>query len=397
MLKHTIDVVTAGHICIDIIPELISASGSIPNLYVPGELIQTGPITFSLGGSVANTGAALCRLGANVRAMGKIGDDALGQLVLDLLRTHGDLFLEYMAISPGEATSYSIVLSVSGVDRCFLHCPGVNNTFMPSDVNLMVCRDARILHFGYPPLMQRILEDSGRGLATLFEQAQSAGTLTSLDMAMPPDTIKMTSTDWRAWLREVLPYVDLFFPSFDEITRMLSRDAPNACCDGKESEIDPDQLKHMADELLELGAKIVVIKLGTQGLYLQTNQNVLQLSKRKLGSNVNWQSWLQRQLIAPCYKVEAVSSTGAGDCTIAGFLMAILNGMEAVETLNAATKVGAYSVQSLDAASNIPTWQVIQNSMRASRQKCTSSLPRENWKLCSKHQVYYGLEDASLR
>lgn len=397
MSNQPLDVIAAGHICIDIIPELHSSSGLMPNLYIPGGLVQTGPMTFSLGGSVANTGVALSRLGANVRAVGRIGDDLLGRLIQDLLKAHGDAFPEYMAVVPGEATSYSIVLSVPGIDRCFLHCPGANNTFVPSDVSLSICGDTRVLHFGYPPLMRRVMEDSGRGLATLLRHAQAAGALTSLDMAMPPEGTNLCASDWRSWLRGVLPNVDLFMPSFEEITRMLSREGQELCCDNNKSDIDADRLEAMADELIEFGARIVVIKLGDQGLYLQTDKKVLQLAERKHWRHVDWRPWLDRQLIAPCYEVDVVSSTGAGDCTIAGFLMAILNGMEPDATLNLATKVGAYSVQSADATSNIPHWQIIQAEIISQHQKRTPTIPMDAWKFCMNQQIYCGHADAALR
>lgn len=171
---------------------------------------------------MANTGIALHRLGAKTRFVGKVGDDLLGRMVLDSLREHDSSFPQDMVVVAGEATSYSVVLSLPEVDRCFLHCPGVNETFVATDLNLSACHDTRILHFGYPPLMPGVLADNGRGLAAVFAEAQATGALTSLDMAIPAANSTMLPTDWRSWLREVLPYVDVFLPSFDEISRMLA-------------------------------------------------------------------------------------------------------------------------------------------------------------------------------
>ena len=75
-------IIVAGHICVDITPAI---QGKIVNkiqeLLIPGKLIEVGNATVSTGGAVANTGLAMKILGANVSLMGKIGNDAFGEIV----------------------------------------------------------------------------------------------------------------------------------------------------------------------------------------------------------------------------------------------------------------------------------------------------------------------------
>ena len=71
------------------------------------------------GGSVANTGLAMKVLGADAALMGKIGKDAFGSMVLNILKKYSAE--EGMIISGKESTSYSVVLAVPGIDRIFLH------------------------------------------------------------------------------------------------------------------------------------------------------------------------------------------------------------------------------------------------------------------------------------
>ena len=60
-------VIVAGHICIDITPEIKGKpAGSIQDLFSPGSLINVGAADIHTGGLVANTGLAMKFLGADV-------------------------------------------------------------------------------------------------------------------------------------------------------------------------------------------------------------------------------------------------------------------------------------------------------------------------------------------
>ncbi|MGZ3675869.1 MAG: carbohydrate kinase family protein, partial [Ktedonobacterales bacterium] len=64
-------IAVAGHICLDVIPAMSGASDALR----PGALVHVGPAQFATGGTVANVGLALHRLGMRPRLIGKIGDD----------------------------------------------------------------------------------------------------------------------------------------------------------------------------------------------------------------------------------------------------------------------------------------------------------------------------------
>lgn len=357
------EIVVAGHICLDIIPELNVAAAEAEHLFQPGRLTRIGPATVSLGGCVANTGIALHRLGANVRLVGKLGDDPLSSLLETTLAKYGPQLGKDMIIAARETTSYSIVVNPPGGDRTFWHCPGANDTFSADDIDRALLNDARLFHFGYPPLMFQVTADGGVALAEMLRAVQASGGLTSLDMAMPGTS--EVAVDWRNWLTTVLPSTDLFLPSLDEILLLLDPKlfkqlSAQATGENLAKLVDPRLLRRVASQLCELGATIVAIKLGDQGLYLHTERDVADLSRRCHWQSYNWQGWEDLSTICPCYHVETVGTTGAGDCTIAGLLMALLQGHGPVEALRSATAVGALCVQSADATSNIPSWDEVQ-------------------------------------
>ena len=87
MPKSSPDVVVAGHLCLDISPDLKVLAGPVrlDEIFAPTRLSVVGPAVLSTGGAVSNTGLALRRLGIRVGLMGKCGADAFGRAVLDLL------------------------------------------------------------------------------------------------------------------------------------------------------------------------------------------------------------------------------------------------------------------------------------------------------------------------
>ncbi len=214
-------IVVAGHICLDVIPELGG-----PLDVQPGGLVVIGPSAVSTGGPVGNVGMALHRLGVPVRLIAKIGDDMFGRELLSILRGGDPALADGMIVVPGETTSYSVIVNPPGIDRTVLHCAGANDTFGVADVPLDRLDGARILHFGYPPIMRRLYSDGGLELAGLFAAAHDRGLVVSLDTCVPDPNSAAGRVDWVAFLARVLPAVDVFSPSVDELRAMLRVSSP---------------------------------------------------------------------------------------------------------------------------------------------------------------------------
>ena len=337
-------VVVAGHICLDIIPGLTE----MPDLRA-SVLAEAGPAVISAGGPVGNVGIALHRLGVPVQLKGKIGDDAFGHALLDVLRGRDPNLAAGMIVAPGETTSYSVVFSAPGVDRMFLHCPGANHTFGAADIPLDRLAGARILHFGYPPLMRRLYLDGGAELHALLATVRERGLVTSLDVCQPDPHGDAGRIDWAGLLARALPAVDVFAPSFDELCFMLDGDAHRV--------LDLGQLRVLADRVLAMGPAVAAFKLGDQGLYLRTSSDGAALERLCGALTLDQAAWRDREVLAPCFRPTRVAgTTGSGDCTIAGLLAALLRGEDPLTVATSATAVGACSVEAPDATGGIPRW-----------------------------------------
>ncbi len=69
--------------------------------------------------------------------------------------------------------------------------------------------------------MRRFYMNGGEELRGLFQRAQKNGAATSLDMARPDPDGDSGKVNWRRYLENVLPHVDFFLPSIDELVFML--------------------------------------------------------------------------------------------------------------------------------------------------------------------------------
>lgn len=362
MSSSNADIIVAGHICLDIIPSFSADQTNLDELIVPGKLVQIGPAMMAMGGPVSNTGLSLFRLGVPVSLMGKVGDDALGHAMLDILSKHDPNIANGMLVVPGENSSYTLVMNPPGVDRCFLHCSGANDTFAADDVPYDQLAGSKIFHFGYPPLMERMFAEGGGPMSKVFAQVKAAGVATSLDMAMPDPQSAAGRLDWKSWLTEVMPHVDIFLPSAEEILYMLRREQYDTATESGAADlathVDAAALADVADELIAMGAAVVGLKLGDQGLYLRTSEDAperLESINPALGKD----TWRSRELITSCYEVDVVGTTGSGDATIAGFLAALLRGDSAEGAVNGAVAVGACNVEAADSTSGVKPWSDI--------------------------------------
>ena len=188
------DAIIAGHLCLDIIPDLSAhAAGQFDAVFQPGRLVNVGAASISTGGAVSNTGLALHRLGMDTRLIAKVGSDQLGQVVRQIVASHAPHLADGISSSTETSTSYTVVINPPESDRCFLHHPGANDDFCADDVRDEDLRDARLFHFGYPPLMARMFEDNGAQLTEMFRRVKSLGLTTSLDMAFPDSELSRRS------------------------------------------------------------------------------------------------------------------------------------------------------------------------------------------------------------
>jgi sugar/nucleoside kinase (ribokinase family) len=397
MRKQKIETVVAGHICLDIIPAIAQKVKTLDQLVAPGKLVDVGPAVISTGGAVSNTGLALHRLGIATSLMGKIGNDSFGRAILDVLHGYGKGLTDGMIIDDSVTSSYTVVINPPGIDRCFLHCPGANDTLGADDIRYDKLEGVRLFHFGYPPLMRLMYTQGGAELEKIARAVRNRGVTMSLDMALPDPASEAGRQDWVAILRRVLPHVDVFLPSFDEILAMLRpalSAAEQACipAPGTRGGKGPI-LSLLAKHLIDLGCAIVVLKLGEEGLYLRTTPDRDRLSNLGACQPDPLKPWIGRELVVPCFRTRVVGTTGAGDCTIAGFLAGLLKGLPPDSTMTHAVGTGAFNVEQADATSGVPAWNTVSERIARGWDRLPTQSPGPGWTWSDNNCAWIGPAD----
>lgn len=361
-------VIAAGHICLDITPVVPNKRAGRPEeILLPGKLLNVEAADVHTGGSVANTGLAMKILGADVTLMGKIGNDAFGSMILNILEQYQAG--EGMIIDDKESTSYSVILALPGIDRIFLHHPGANHTFGAGDIAEEKLQEAALFHFGYPPLMKRMYEKEGEELVNLLQKVKAAGVATSLDMAAVDAESEAGNVNWKRLLEKILPYVDFFVPSVEELCFMLDKDRLNEWQEragGQDIttilDVEKD-IRPLADMCMDMGAKVLLIKCGAPGMYYRTaDEKMLQQVGEKAGLDVKL--WKEREGFEESYVPERVlSGTGAGDTSIAAFLTAMLQGYAPEKAVQLAVATGASCVEAYDALSGLRSLEELERKI----------------------------------
>lgn len=366
-----LDAVVAGYVGVDLAPEFAAGGAVVPlgQLLRPGKLVEVGPLEITPGGVVPNTGLAMSAFGNRVALLGLIGEDRLGDVLLELLAGHGaELHLRRSAAA---GTAYGFVIAPPGTDRVFLECPGCNATFTAADVDYGLVARSRLLHFGYPPLMPAMVADEGAELVAMFERVRGLGVATSLDMTLPDPEGPAGQVNWRELLARVLPLVDVFTPSLEELLYMLAPQRwASLVSEAGEGDpvaaIEPGLIEDLAAEAAALGAAIVFLKAGHRGGYLRVGalgelraRTSLVLPQAGAAGQAYW---------LPALPVDAArvrNACGAGDAAVAGFLTALLRGETLARAGQLAMIAGRDSLYGVDTTSGLRPWATMQADLSA--------------------------------
>lgn len=356
------DVVAAGHICLDIIPPFkTSGTHDFNKLFQPGKLVHVDKVVISTGGSVSNTGIALSKMGCRVAFMTKVGDDAFGQIIIDKMTAWGNI--AGIARDPEHGSSYSIVLAPPGIDRMFLHHPGCNDHFTGAMLHWEMIRASRLFHLGYPSLMRSLFTDDGAELAHILNRVKQLSVATSLDMALPDPNSEAGHMNWQGWLHNVMPHVDFFMPSIEEMLLLWDREQWDELRRHGNGIVDSAPIalyREIADSLLELGCGAVILKAGARGIYAKT-ANQVRLRRIPILPAHAHQNWAGRELWSAAFVNENIqSAAGSGDCAAAGFLTALLHEKSLEETLQFANCLGWQNLRALDTVSGVGTFAETQ-------------------------------------
>lgn len=266
-----------------------------------GALELVEEISLHGGGCALNTASALVRLGLEAAAVGKVGADAFGDFILQLLDERGvdrRGVLQDSAVS----TSATVVLVDSAGERTFLHLPGANGQLRREELDEDALFSGRALHVAGALVMPEL---DGSPTAGVLEEAKARGLTTSLD------TVWDATGRWERILPS-LRHLDLFVPSLSEGSAISGQPEPET----------------VASWLRDRGVGTVALKLGAGGCFVSSEE-------------------FEGFVAAP--EVEAIDGTGSGDAFAAGLLYGQLAGWPLERSATLANAAGALAATAVGA------------------------------------------------
>lgn len=363
-------IMVAGHISLDITPEFRnSPTQKFSKVLQQGKLTNVGTAQMTLGGAVSNTGLALHKLGADVVLTAKIGTDMFGDIISKKLESHG-CPMHLIRDENGE-TSYTIVIAPKGSDRAFLHDSGSNHTFCTEDLNWEEIKKVDYFHFGYPTLMRRFYENEGEELLNLYRTLKEFGITTSLDLTAVDPESEAGKCNWEKILRKVLPYVDFFVPSIEELGYMIDQERYQKWQDIAEGEdiVSILSLKNdvrpLAEKVLSFGCRAILLKCGAAGMYLKTSGK-----EKILQADPDLEGWEDIEIFEDSFVPDRIlSGTGAGDTSIGAFLYAAMQGCTPKESVEYAAATGACCVSTYDTISGLKSFPELREKIQKGWEK----------------------------
>ena len=299
-------IAVAGSVIVDKINEI----SAYPNA---GELTQIRSIQNAAGGCVPNVALDLKKIAPqmDISAIGKIGNDAEGEFVTEILKT-GGVSTTGLAVTNSDKTTFTEVMSVPGGQRTFFVYPGAGADFGIANMDFDAI-DAKILHLGYFLLLQKV--DDGDGLKIL-QKAKEVGLETSIDLVSE-------NSDRYGIVLPCMPYTDYLIVNELEAGKLAG------------IEPKPENLQAIAEKLKALGVKKkVIIHMPERSVCLSDEGYSV------LGSYILPDGYIQ-------------GTTGAGDAFCAGALIGIYNGWTDMETMEFASACAVMALSSPDATSGM--------------------------------------------
>lgn len=165
------DVTALGELLVDFTENGMSRQGN--------PLLEANP-----GGAPCNVLSMLQRLGKKTSFIGKVGNDAFGKMLRDVVKEQG-IYTGNLLTDEKVPTTLAFVHTGEDGDRSFsfYRSPGADMMLRSSDIDEEMLKDTKIFHFGTLSMTDRQIADT-----TIYavQKAKEAGAVISFDPNLRP-------------------------------------------------------------------------------------------------------------------------------------------------------------------------------------------------------------------
>jgi ribokinase len=282
-----------------------------------GETVAGNAVLYFPGGKGANQAVAAAKLGAPTTLIGRLGKDAFGDELKAFLDAQG-VNLTFVQ-ETAEAHTGTAIITIANADNTIVVVPGANALVCTADVAApaLAKGDIAVSQFEIPLPT----------ISAFFKQAHAAGATTILN---PAPAIEFDA--------QMLDLVDILILNESELGFLAKTELR-----------DTDDQTRFIDAVRSLKTgkdQIICLTLGRRGVLALVN-----------GS----------PLVVPGRTVEAVDTTGAGDCFVGAVAAQLAGGKSIRDALDYANSAASICVQRMGAAPSMPTAAEVEAALSTSR------------------------------
>ena len=276
----------------------------------PGETVTDAQLSKGNGGKGANQAAAAALLGADVQLLGRVGDDGLGEPLVEALADKG-VDTSLIEVSPDSSTGTAFIIVTPDGENAISVAPGANRSLTPDDVDdasgSIAAARVLVAQMEVPPEV----------VLRAVEVAARQGTRALVNLAPPTEVPQ-----------ELLAKLDPLVVNEHEAAFLLEEKVEGV-----------DGALSAAPELLALGPRSVVITLGKEGAVLSDGDSTEHVSSPE---------------------VEVVDTTGAGDAFVGALAVQLARNESLKDAVAYAARAGAAAVTRAGAQGALPTPETIE-------------------------------------
>ncbi len=281
--------------------DLVGATDQMP---APGETVFGRSFHTAPGGKGANQAVAAARLGAEVRMVGRVGDDEFGPALIEGLRDEG-VDVSGVYVDPDNSSGIAMILLDAEKQNYIIAVYGAN----------LAC-DARQV---------QAVESALEGAECLLLQLE-----TPLEVAVAAARLAKGKGATVVW--DPAPALDMGAEAFSLCDVLTPNQVEAERLTGIEVS-DRASAEEAAHKLVASGVAAAVVKLGEEGAVYSTGQETG---------------------FIPAFSVETRDTVAAGDAFAAGLAVALAEGRDLADALCFGSTAGALAVTKSGAQEAMP-------------------------------------------
>ena len=312
----------------------------VPEFPVPGRDGLVEEVKFDIGVAALNTAIVLDRLGVKTRMLSSLGKDHWAEQISDSLKP-SNIDLTAVQVHPSALTGINFTIVTPDGERTMFTHRGANRSYDPGLIIEDVFQCASLLQISGYALLESPQKDA---VWRAVELAEHYSVPISVDTGLEP-VIKQPDD-----FRNLINHVEICITGLEETKALYGSTTPEAA----------------ANQLIGQGVEIAAIKLGSKGS-LVANQ--------------------AKKVRMPCFEVEVVDTTGAGDSFSAGVIYGWLNGLPLEETAIMASALGAMATTVNGAGMALPGKRELTTFLK------TTAYQKDEWVNRGIEELLAGFKD----